>query len=1234
MMPSSGKKREFEIMDDASPGNDRQQELAAVLSSLHKLRLEAIFHPKFENENINDRQIRLQIKERVRQGRGYLEVTLKHSGSLLLWSGGQRYYSKNSTGNRFTDVGEILLRQHFVRAFWKQEEATTPEYLEENYQLCSRFVQEHRLTLAFEVVTAVLGDHGAVPKRDFLILTAVADRSAERFYSTEELIELAQRFRLPHNDSWVFASAKSVDDLFSFYDDARETGLAQDVVEGLSNFSDTQVKSIYPHDDFQGEILEGIVIRFVSFQGRTDVLEKVNELSRAARTLQEQVPSELASCFDLVRGLPEHSSLVLNADIRKVFAEARAQEEDDMLRFDTALRAIFEQSSEKGRAIEHVKRPSDRAIIQAQMKALVESDDIETRRVAALVQSLSKLKARVDYSVVREVLAESTGSRVRWMCMIHVFYDSTFKKFRQAMKPGDMVLFRGFGVELGGGSDSSFNDKLQHVSNIGETTIQTEQDEDALMLKMKYLPYMVRTFGCRNGLRVIRQGGPDAFVKYTSDLLTKWQISPTARLKWQPFFLAWALYVERTETKGLETLPPLTDAFYLHHLQRFDELYTEGHFDQQLSSWHSRAFRGLVVVVAVSSRDADVVADSIAKELGGTQRIPSVNDVTLERMIGFREPGHGAVWGATVKDGLKPLRKLLKHGADSLSLVMIGCSDEDIASLNHPEDEKAQLQGMVKNWKKVRCPCVRELPASVLVSENSGDPDTGPVFLPNGSFHKTVSLLQGVSNSLPPFDSRPGVLVFFPGIPGCGKSSLLTDQTVKELRIFIASIEKDAAGRNRKLTVQSGDKTRQKFWPLVKQDRLMDRPCVYIADKNVPRQTWQLIAGICSATRGVAVPVLPCSDAVRTTTIQCFRKVDGDLVEREHYYPFSLQYLAVCMARVLERPAGDHAGGLDRGTARACMIMAKFFSLYRNLSGDEFLERMRSNFATEGALLSQGVEVPFFADDGGSKPLPSDLEEALVDLLQTQYGFEMRKLDTDKAEDAYIDELEKRLRLSIERHRDDVLGRTVKESVSQESFVEQLKERVLQVSSMDSYDFSSVSAELVYIKIVSIDIDIESLHSRLRLLESDEQLAVFWETVLNRDAVDEAVVSNRYQDKKFAQNPHVTMAHCKEESQADIRSAFESICGSTVKVTITALLWSAQVAALEVEITDETDQGKAVPRPGNAFSHITLWCQEGVSSFQSNTLPGLVETGEAHRVELKDAIVLYGAVSFWSADKH
>ena len=246
-------------------------------SKLIGLRLEAIFHPKFDNENRTTADIRSRMLDYVEASKGYLEVSLKHSGSLLLWSGGMRYYSKNSTDNRFSHAGEILLRQHFARAWFdssrKDTTDTAPNIVNEaKYSECSDEVESRRLTLSFEVVTSVLGQHGDIPRRDFLILTAIADRSnGGRFFDTLELVEFAQKYRLPHNDFWLFQTFESCRTLFSLYDSSRETALADGSIATLSASCDGgHIQSIYPHVAFQGNVLEGLVIRYVSYEGNTD----------------------------------------------------------------------------------------------------------------------------------------------------------------------------------------------------------------------------------------------------------------------------------------------------------------------------------------------------------------------------------------------------------------------------------------------------------------------------------------------------------------------------------------------------------------------------------------------------------------------------------------------------------------------------------------------------------------------------------------------------------------------------------------------------------------------------------------------------------------------------------------------------------------------------------------------------------------------------------------------------
>ena len=101
------------------------------MESINSLQLEAIFYPKFDNEKQQKssqgtastqqsvRATMLQALDNTANGVDdvvYLEASLKHSGSLLLWSGGNaRFYAKNSMDNVFSLAGEMLLRQHFAR---------------------------------------------------------------------------------------------------------------------------------------------------------------------------------------------------------------------------------------------------------------------------------------------------------------------------------------------------------------------------------------------------------------------------------------------------------------------------------------------------------------------------------------------------------------------------------------------------------------------------------------------------------------------------------------------------------------------------------------------------------------------------------------------------------------------------------------------------------------------------------------------------------------------------------------------------------------------------------------------------------------------------------------------------------------------------------------------------------------------------------------------------------------
>jgi hypothetical protein len=483
-------------------------------------------------------------------------------------------------------------------------------------------------------------------------------------------------------------------------------------------------------------------------------------------------------------------------------------------------------------------------------------------------------------------------------------------------------------------------------------------------------------------LKVIRQvDGVSAFISFTNNLLSKWGISVAVRQEWRPFFSGWARYAQThlTRPSGAQlsashvdsnvigdNLPPLSAYCYLDHLENYQSLYRDGMYKEETSS--KTVLQGLVVVVSPNSDRSGGLADYIAQRLGGARRMVGLDDVNTSTMDDACNPGQGIVCNAAIEHGFGKVRKLLKDYADFISIVIFECSDDNLLSLKDDEERK-KLAGVLKGWKRTTCGRVVELP-DTLDKSHSHEHAT--------SFREWDALNELISQLELPLvvDGRAGILAFFPMIPGSGKST------------FVSNIQDDIYDTlsNRSFFIHEGDKMKGKFWPQVKKARRRSYSGIHIADKNAPSSVWGTIGDICAATKALAVPVLPDKAALRTTRVEGYRKPDGSVVTNEsHVYPFSLWYIAVCMARIMQRPAGSHAGKLDKATKRSCLIVIKFFSFYRSLFANQFVSFLSSVFANAGALITPApIEVPFFCIDPNVDDLPEDVEVVLLEALRCQ----------------------------------------------------------------------------------------------------------------------------------------------------------------------------------------------------------------------------------------------------------
>jgi hypothetical protein len=447
-----------------------------------------------------------------------------------------------------------------------------------------------------------------------------------------------------------------------------------------------------------------------------------------------------------------------------------------------------------------------------------------------------------------------------------------------------------------------------------------------------------------------------------------------AKQEWRPFFIAWAHYAQPLLRAGshhklangsgdlVKCLPPLSEYSYLYHLENFRQLYESGRYT--MNECRSK-FQGLVVIVSPDIETSGKMADFIAEHLGGAKRMTGVRNINFSIMDSACDPGQGIVCNSTIDNGYTTIRKhLLKEFAVFISIILLQC--DDIVSPIHNDKETKEIIGFLKGWKSTRCAKNIEIPDRLdsIVDEKL-------LFQPSDSLKEVLLQLEAPVVR----DTRPGILVFFPTIPGSGKSSV------------VAGIDKYIGDSisNRSIFIEEGDKVKGKFWPYIKKIRRQAFSGIHIADKNAPCSAWGAVGTICLSTKALAVPVIPDKFSLQTTRLVGYRMKDGAVDSAMvHFYPFSLPYLAVCMERVLSRPAGSHAGQLDQSSDRLCLIVVKFFSFYRNLSAGQMITSLTSALGSAGALVTPTpIVVPFFNDTCDIK-LPYDIEALLVEALRCQ----------------------------------------------------------------------------------------------------------------------------------------------------------------------------------------------------------------------------------------------------------
>ncbi|KDP44108.1 hypothetical protein JCGZ_05575 [Jatropha curcas] len=416
-----------------------------------------------------------------------------------------------------------------------------------------------------------------------------------------------------------------------------------------------------------------------------------------------------------------------------------------------------------------------------------------------------------------------------------------------------------------------------------------------------------------------------------------------------------------------------------------------------------------------------------------------------------------------------------------------------------------------------------------------------------------------------------GLIVFFPGIPGCAKSALC-----KELLNAHGGL-----GDDRPVHSLMGDLIKGRYWQKVAEERRRRPYSIMLADKNAPNEeVWRQIEDMCRSTQASAVPVVPDSEGTDSN-------------------PFSLEALSVFIFRVLQRV--NHPGNLDKESPNAGYVLLMFYHLYDGKSRKEFESELIERF---GSI----VKMPLLKSD--RRPFPDPVR------LILEEGINLYRLHTNRhgrlesTKGSYAKEWanwEKRLREVLFGHAEYLNSI----QVPFETAVKQVQEQLRSIAKGEYITPITEKRKLGTIVFAAVSLPVTEISN-----------------FLNDLAQKNAKVETFLQDKDMVHNlkkAHVTLAHKRSHGVAAVAS-YGLFLHQKVPVQLTALLFTDKMAALEAEL-GSVDGEKVVSK--NEWPHVTIWTGEGVAPKEANTLPQLVTEGKATRVEISPPITIFGTLEFY-----
>ncbi|KAL7153795.1 hypothetical protein ABFS83_04G192500 [Erythranthe nasuta] len=417
-----------------------------------------------------------------------------------------------------------------------------------------------------------------------------------------------------------------------------------------------------------------------------------------------------------------------------------------------------------------------------------------------------------------------------------------------------------------------------------------------------------------------------------------------------------------------------------------------------------------------------------------------------------------------------------------------------------------------------------------------------------------------------------GLIVFFPGIPGCAKSALC-----KEILSAPGGL-----GDDRPVHSLMGDLVKGKYWGKIAEERRKKPYSVLLADKNAPNEdVWRQIEDMCRRTKASAIPVVPDSEGTESN-------------------PFSLDALAVFIFRVLNR--SNHPGNLDKSSPSAGYVLLMFYHLYDGKNRTEFEAELIDRF---GSLVKMPLLKPNRA------PLPESVRSTLEEGLDLYNLHTRRHGRLESSKGTYCKEWAKwetQLRETLLRNVEYLNSIQVPFESSVEDVLKQLK-----AIAKGEYTAPPSSEKRSFGTIVyaAVDLPVSEILDQLHNLgEKDPRIEGFLKDKNLKSSLTKA---------------HLTLAHKRSHGVTAVAN-YGPYVHQNVPIDMRAIIFSDKTAAFEAE--PGVVEGEKLTSK-NEWPHVTLWTAQGVQARDANMLPNLLAEGKATRVEINPPISITGVLNFF-----